>query len=287
MLLSDRCLTVNGVGLCLGGSACVDVADEAFDPEPILHATIAHTVAPDVCFHGMTTSVFVVDPSGPRCSMAQLTEMRDYVCSTSPEVCSFLDNTLDNPPDEFGLVLEHATIQCHPYTTPTGDSAWCADVVDRYASGATLDNDAGDATKNYFIAYADDVHEPLMSPEVGYWDAALKPKRRLWEPPVELSVAGYYTNKEELVVPWMGPPPPQERAERLFKFDPRTCGGCGPYNGPNRNKLTSLGLMQITIDFGGRTYWWPGFSGWPTCVFETQYDPVKTIVLDAESCRWE
>jgi hypothetical protein len=254
-LLAASALLV-AAGASPGVARAGDPGDEPWDEE--------HSVALGDCNQGMTTVVTVVDPSALRCTLDDLPELVDFVCATSPEVCAFLHE----------VVQEHATVQCTPGPVVDGHATYCADVVDRAFDGTSLEGAPDSYLRNFFVAYADDQLFPESS-EVAYWDEMLDHPSWL-APPVELSVAGWFTKESVLQAAWEQPMD-LLRHERLLKFDPRGCAGCVPiYDGPNLVRIENPDEL---------TKYYPSFDA-ASCAFQINGAGATTF-LSQNACADE
>lgn len=190
------------------------------------------------CYNGMSTQLYAIDPAAPRCTLDEVPDFVDYVLGQGSAALELMLIELD----EYGTPL-----QCHPYEAADGSQAYCVDVVDRFDPDTPLEEETelGVDARNFFIAYATDHHG---SAEIAHWDAALLDDI-LINKPVELSVAGYLRKTGELVHHSAGRPA-DDPAFRLLKFDPRTCSGCGIYEGPNRQYVINPAELET---------WYPDF----------------------------
>jgi hypothetical protein len=193
------------------------------------------------CSHGMTRDLQPVDPARERCTLDQLPGMVDFVCATDAVVCDFLRSTVDG----------HATLQCSAGDEP---GAFCADVIDRYVE---------EREHNFFLAYVDDAEG---HPERVHWDAALADPE-VAAAPISLAEVGYLR-------PAAGAS--ATLGQRLLTFDPRECGGCGVYDGPNEDLVTDEYLLQEGI--------WPEFYS-VDCRFE--YSSYQYTILNSTRCAAE
>lgn len=194
------------------------------------------------CYMGMTTEVIAVDPTRPRCSLKELPEFVQFACATSPELCFFLDKLNGN-----------AQIQCSRHKVD-GQEVMCADVIDRDPTQQPLHKE-GEGWANFFVAYASDLrHDDYLR---NLWaDYLAAPE--FYQPPVELSSAGYIDIDGDYSPAGSSPPQANKGAWRLYKFDPRTCASCGIYQSPNRYLILDSAFLSRIYDANQPL--WPTFD---------------------------
>jgi hypothetical protein len=237
--------SIRAVAAVIFLSACGGSGEEQYDDlgaEEVSDVELAadgYSANPGKCFHGMTTKVQKMRPpsdfesgisSAGICEIGELKEMVDWVCQSpsNAAVCDFLTD----------VVPLHAKLQCTRYVDSAGKKRACVDVVERFPDGSPIAGKPGFSILNFFIGFTKDDHSP-MSPQVPYWDAQLAGPAA--QAPVLLTTAGYYFIDPLKLVPVFSKakPAPADRMIRALMFDPRDCGDCGIYNGPNILLLTN------------------------------------------------
>ncbi|MBL9026625.1 MAG: hypothetical protein JNL21_30785 [Myxococcales bacterium] len=224
-------------------SGCLPEEDP---PTEEVDAAELEIISVPFAFHGICSTVGQIDFGSERCEPSDLPDLLAFLQHSDPLVHEFLTTT----------VAGNAQIQCTSYVAPGGETARCADVVERDPLGVPIEQMVG-GNKNFFVAYAPNAPP---HPEKPHWDAHLAgavPPIDYRLAPVELSEAGTF-NPSGVWAPAGAPPFDHER---VLKFDPRDCTGCGIYRGPGYDSLTSIGQRQVAYG------WWPGLS---TCDIETQ-----------------
>jgi hypothetical protein len=236
-----------------------------------------------ICRHGMTTELHTMLPPSafqfglPKkktCQLKDLPELVNHVCQKADDpVCTFLNEVFDG----------HGRVQCTRYLDQDGTPRACADVVDKDPNGAFLGEDADADMLNFMIGYsAENPKVPSELADMGYWDGRLAGGIDTL-PPVSLSVVGHYYGQTMSTLAFQHPEPPMaQRWFRALKFDPRDCGDCTIYDGPNISSVDLTAIVSLAT-------WVPQFDAL-SCRFQPKplnNNTTSWVLLDPAPCLAE